>query len=145
VNLTADERFRVYESCAGTESTIRKNWFVLPPARAWFYRQHHPEYKALPAFRPGCGNDNYQAMQFIYPQANAHIRLPRQLDGSIGNLTFELAHNDRNATVFWHIDNEYIASTTDFHKLSVKLSTGTHTVTVVDDEGNTLFCRVEVE
>jgi penicillin-binding protein 1C len=145
VNLTADGRFRVYENCVGTDATIRQNWFVLPPAWAWFYKQHHPEYKSLPAFKPGCGGDNFHAMQFIYPQSNAHIRLPRQLDGSIGNVTFELAHNDRNATVFWHVDNEYIASTTDFHKLSVKLPAGTHSITVVDDAGNTLSCRIEVE
>jgi len=145
VNLTADGRFRVYENCAEKEATIQQNWFVLPPAWAWFYKQHHPEYKSLPVFKPGCGGDPSHVMQFIYPQSNAHIRLPKQLDGSIGNVTLELAHNDRNATVFWHIDNEYIASTTDFHKLSVKLSAGIHHITVVDDEGNTLSCQIEVD
>ncbi|GHT04492.1 penicillin-binding protein 1C [Bacteroidia bacterium] len=145
VNLTTDERFRVYENCIGTEATVQQNWFVLPPAWAWYYKQHHPDYQALPAFKLGCGEDNAQTMQFIYPHGNAHVHLPKQLDGSEGKITFELAHNNRNATVFWHIDNEYIASTTDFHNLSVKLSTGTHFITVVDDEGNTLSCRIEVE
>jgi penicillin-binding protein 1C len=145
VNLSADERFRVYESCVGTEATVQQNWFVIPPAWAWFYKQHHPEYKALPPFKPGCGEDSRQPMQFIYPQGNVKVHLPKQLDGSAGDITFELAHSNRNATVFWHIDNEYIASTTDFHKLSVKLSIGNHFVTVVDDEGNTLSCRIEVE
>jgi len=145
VNLTPDKRFRVYENCAETNANLQESWFVLPPAWAWYYRQRHPEYKSLPPFLPGCGEDGLNPMQFIYPQGNTVVYLQKQLDGSIGNVTFELAHNNRNATVFWHIDNEYITSTTDFHKLSVKLSPGIHIVTVVDDEGNTLSCRVEVK
>ncbi|GHT10363.1 penicillin-binding protein 1C [Bacteroidia bacterium] len=145
VNLTIDERFRVYESCAETEATVRKDWFVLPPAWAWFYKQRHPEYKSLPPFLSGCGEDNYQPMQFIYPQGNTKVHLPKQLDGSPGEITFELAHNKLNVTVFWHIDSEYIAATNDFHKLSVRLSPGNHNITAVDDEGNTLSCRIEVE
>jgi penicillin-binding protein 1C len=145
VNLTSDERFRVYENCAGMETTLPVNWFVLPPAWAWYYRQHHPEYKALPPFRSGCGEDDANIMQFIYPQGNINVRLPKQLDGSPGKITFELAHNHSDATVFWHIDNEYVAATTHFHTLSVTLSTGFHSVTVVDNEGNTQSCRIEVE
>jgi penicillin-binding protein 1C len=145
INLTVDERFRVYENCLETEATIQRNWFMLPPAWAWYYKQHHPEYKSPPAFRPGCGEDNFQPMQFIYPQGNTRIHLPKQLDGTMGGVTFELAHNNRNAVVFWHIDNEFIASTSDFHKLSVKLSPGDHFITVVDNEGHTLSCRIEIE
>jgi penicillin-binding protein 1C len=145
VNLTPDERFRVYENCAETEATVRKSWFVLPPAWSWFYKQYHPEYQSLPAFLPGCGEDSHQPMQFIYPQGNARVHLPKQLDGSQGTITFELAHSKRNAMVFWHIDNDYAASTSDFHKLSVKLAVGEHFITVVDDEGNTLSCRIAIE
>jgi penicillin-binding protein 1C len=143
VNLTADEQYRIYESCADSETSIRKSRFVLPPAWAWYYKQHHPEYKPLPAFKPGCNESSYQPMQFIYPQGNTKIVLPKQLGGTIGDVTFELAHNNRNAVVYWHIDNEYITSTTDFHKLSIKLSQGLHTITVVDNEGNTLSYRIE--
>jgi penicillin-binding protein 1C len=145
VNLTADERFRVYENCMETTFSVQRNWFVLPPAWAWYYRQQHPEYKSLPPFKPGCGEDHSHPMQFIYPQGNVHVHLPRQLDGSQGKITFELAHNNRNATVFWHIDSEYATSTRDFHTLSITLSLGSHSVTVVDNEGNTLSCQVEIE
>ncbi|MDR2621337.1 MAG: penicillin-binding protein 1C [Dysgonamonadaceae bacterium] len=143
VNLTADEQFRIYETCAEAGASIRKSWFILPPAWAWYYKQHHPEYKSLPPLKPDCGESNYQPMQFIYPQGNVKVNLPKQLDGTIGEITFELAHNNPQAVIFWHIDNEYIASTTDFHKLSVRLLPGVHSVTVVDNEGNTLSCRIE--
>jgi penicillin-binding protein 1C len=145
VYLSADERFRVYENCVETEAVIRKNWFTLPPSWAWYYKQRHPEYKSLPPFLPGCGEDSFNPMQFIYPQGNVKVRLPKQLDGSQGRITFELAHSHPEATVFWHIDNEYIASTSDFHQLTTTLLEGSHSVTVVDNEGHTLSCRVEIE
>jgi penicillin-binding protein 1C len=84
-------------------------------------------------------------MQFIYPQGNTRIHLPKQLAGTRGKVTFELAHRDRDATVFWHIDNEYRTATNDFHHLSVTLSLGNHFITVVDNEGNVLSCRIAVE
>jgi penicillin-binding protein 1C len=145
VHLTLDERFRIYESCTGTDTAIQRNWFLLPPAWAWYYKQHHPEYKSLPAFQTACGEDAFQPMQFIYPQGNVRVHLPKQLDGKMGEITFELAHSNHDATVFWHIDNEYRTATRDFHKLSVLLSSGVHSVTVVDNEGHTLSCRIEVE
>jgi penicillin-binding protein 1C len=145
VYLSADERFRVYKNCVETETVIRKNWFTLPPSWAWYYKQRHPEYKSLPPFLPGCGEDSFNPMQFIYPQGNIKVRLPKQLDGSQGKITFELAHSHPEATVFWHIDNEYIASTSDFHRLTATLLEGSHLVTVVDNEGHTLSCRVEIE
>ncbi|MDR0680882.1 MAG: penicillin-binding protein 1C [Dysgonamonadaceae bacterium] len=145
INLTADERYRVYENCMKAGIAVQRNWFLLPPAWAWYYKQHHPEYKSLPAFQPGCGEDGLQPMQFIYPQGNARVHLPKQLDGTMGDITFELAHNNPHTIVFWHIDNEYIASTGDFHKLSIKLSSGNHTITVVDNDGHTLSCKIEVE
>lgn len=145
VNLTLDEKQRVYEHCVENEPTVQKRWFVLPPSWAWFYRQYHPEYRSLPSFKEGCGTDTQEPMQFIYPQGNVRISLPRQLDGSPGRITLELAHNNRSATVFWHIDNEYITSTTDFHKLTIAPPIGKHSVTVVDNEGNTLSCFIEIE
>jgi penicillin-binding protein 1C len=144
VNLTEDERFRVYENCIGQETVIQRSWFVLPPAWAWYYRQHNPNYRALPPFLAGCGGGSHNPMQFIYPQGNTRVFLPRQLDGSEGVLTFELAHSQQNAFVFWHINNQYVSSTSDFHKLSVNLPEGQHSVTVVDNEGNTLSVSVEI-
>ncbi|MDR2765015.1 MAG: penicillin-binding protein 1C [Tannerella sp.] len=145
IHLSADERYRVYAHCAGSEATVQKNRFVLPPAWEWFYKPRHPDYKSLPPFRAGCGGDSEAPMQFIYPQGNTRVSLPRQLDGSRGEITFELAHSHSNTTVFWHVDGTYLTLTRDFHKLTTSLSSGVHVVTVVDSEGHTLSVRVEVE
>lgn len=138
VTLTENGKQRIYEDCAGAEPTIQRSWFTLPPAWEWYYKQYHPEYKPLPAFKPGCGEDQRVPMQFIYPQMNAYVRLPKQLDGSEGTMTFELAHSNRKANVYWHLDDSYVTVTEDFHKISLIPSPGKHSMTVVDDEGNRL-------
>ena len=145
VTLSANESQRIYENCANTEPTLRKSWFTLPPVWEWYYKQHHPEYKPLPPFKAGCGEDTFQPMQFIYPPMNARIKLPKQLDGSKGFLTVELAHNNPNATVFWHLDGTYQAQTQDFHKISLQPAAGKHSLTAVDGEGNTISTTFFVE
>lgn len=145
VTLSADESQRIYENCANTEPTLRKSWFTLPPVWEWYYKRHHPEYKPLPPFKAGCGEDTFQPMQFIYPPMNARIKLPKQLDGSKGFLTVELAHNNPNATVFWHLDETYQAQTQDFHKISLQPAAGKHSLTAVDGEGNTISTTFFVE
>lgn len=145
VTLSADESCRIYENCANTEPTIQKSWFALPPVWEWYYKQHHPEYKPLPPFKAGCGEDTFQPMQFIYPPMNAHIKLPRQLDGSKGIITVELAHSNPNATIFWHLDDTYQAQTQDFHKISLQPAPGKHSLTAVDEEGNTVSTTFFIE
>ncbi|MCL1942262.1 MAG: penicillin-binding protein 1C [Candidatus Azobacteroides sp.] len=145
VSVTENEKYRVYEDCAGSDGLIQKTWFVLPPAQEWYYKQHHPMYKPLPPFKPGCGGSVIGPMQFIYPQQHATISLPKQLDGSKGAVVFELAHSNPDATVYWHLDNNYVTSTRYFHQLPLTLSLGKHSITAVDDEGNSLSVSVTVE
>ncbi len=145
VNLSADEKFRVYENCIDNEVTVQKRWFTLPPAWEWYYKQHHPEYKPLPPFKSGCGEDIRSQMQFIYPQMNAKVYLPKQLDGSKGNVTFELVHSNQKAEVYWHLDNTYLTMTQDFHKITFLPNPGKHSMTVVDSEGNSLSVSFYVE
>ena len=145
VNLTADGRYRVYEDCSEAgQPAIRQNRFVLPPVWEWYYKQHHPEYKTLPPFMSGCGEDAHLPMAFIYPQRNAVVYLPKQLDGSDGEITFELAHSNNNSTVFWHIDSDYLGATRDIHKYTFRPSRGKHSITVVDTDGNTLSIGITV-
>ena len=139
INVTEDERFRVYENCAGNDGIKQTAWFVLPPAWAMFYKQHHTTYRNLPPFKPGCdGSGEFRVMQFVYPQSGAKISMTKLMDGRQGELIFELAHLHPNATVFWHLDENYIGSTEYFHKMALIPSVGDHIMTVVDNEGNTL-------
>ncbi len=145
VTVTADGQWRVYADSGSDEPVVQKSWFVLPPVWEWYYRQHHPEYRPLPPLRRGLVDEGGTLMQFIYPPMNAHIRLPRQLDGSEGQLTVELAHSNPHAAVFWHLDDHYLMQTEDFHKVTFSPSTGKHSLTAVDETGNTVSTTFVVE
>jgi len=113
--------------------------FVLPPAMEWYYKPHHPEYTG--ATRKQAST----AVQFIYPQAGAVLSIPRQLSGEREGIVFRAAHHNENATLWWHLDNTYVGETTFRHELRLAPAPGQHTLTVVDDEGNTAAIRFTVE
>jgi len=135
VTLTPDHRFRVYANDVSHTQIVTKSFFVLPPAWAWYYKQRHPLYEALPPYLPGSAAGDHVPMQFIYPQSGAVISIPKQLDGSRGNVSIRLAHNDPEATVFWHLDDEYLCLTKDFHEITIAPQHGRCIITVVDNQG----------
>jgi len=108
--------------------------FILPPSMEWYYRRNHPEYDPyIPA-----NKEDYAPMEFIYPEGGATIYIPRQLDGSVAGITFNLAHRTPDRTVFWHLDNEFLGQTRFIHQMKMTPAPGKHSVTVVDDSGNSL-------
>jgi penicillin-binding protein 1C len=136
VSITEDGRWRTNTAEAGT---CLQTMFLLPPGMEWFYRRHHPEYTPLPPLKPG-GNtgEGYSPMEFIYPENGSDIRIPRMLDGSPGEIVFNLAHSNPETEVFWHLDKNFISSTRHLHQLSVRPEDGYHTMTAVDEEGYTV-------
>lgn len=111
--------------------------FRLTPAMEWFYRQKHASYK-VSSSRSGL------LMEFIYPENGSVITLPKQLDGSPGSLVLNLAHSNQDATVYWHLDNSFIGTTRFIHQLRVRPDSGRHSVTVVDDSGNSLTISITI-
>ncbi|MDT3357701.1 MAG: penicillin-binding protein 1C [Bacteroidota bacterium] len=105
--------------------------FALPPGMEWYYRQNHPEYH-------GARTGRSAVMEFIYPESGTTIFIPRQIDGSVKGMVCHLAHRDPEATVFWHMDNNYLGETRYIHQMSLAPSVGRHTITAVDASGNSL-------
>ena len=84
-------------------------------------------------------------MEFIYPESGSRIHLPRQLGGEIEGVVFNLAHRNASATVWWHLDGEYIGQTTDIHQLTLAPSPGVHHLTVIDAQGNSKSISFTIE
>lgn len=146
VHLSTDGKFRVSNKCEKIDNMLHKHWFVLPPAMEWFYRRKNAYYSQLPPFKSGCSDDNehISAMELIYPTEVLKIFIPREIDGKPGNTVFEIAHRNDKATIYWHVDNEYIGSTSGIHQISLAPSRGKHYLTAVDNEGQTLSRWFEV-
>ncbi len=115
--------------------------FQLTPAMEWFYRQKHPEYNSDSSEK----DTDTQEMEFIYPESGSRITLPRQLDGSAGEIVLNLAHHNRDATVYWHIDQDYLGETRFVHQTRIHPTPGDHIITVVDNLGNTLSIKIIIE
>ena len=118
-----------------------KMTFRLPPAMEWFYRQRHPEYESMQAHSEG---SSAFPMEFIYPENGSRVTLPRQMDGAPGEIVLNLAHHDRDATVYWHLDQTYIGETRFIHQMRIRPEPGSHSITVVDDAGSSLSVQIYV-
>ena len=144
VQLTSDKANRIHSDCADGEKTIHQNWFTLPPIWEWYYKSAHPTYQVLPPYKDGCGTDERNPMQFLYPRNGSDIILTKQMDGTYGELTLELIHGSKQAIVYWHLDGAYLGETKVFHKWTFIPVVGNHELTVVDDQGNTLSIRFSI-
>ena len=139
VHLTPDERYRVNRNCVEADQMITKSWFILPPIMEYYYKPHHPEYKLLPPIYPDClGIEGKASMEFIYPKHQAKIYIPLEMDGKKGEVVFEVAHRKPQATIFWHLDDEYLGSTTHMHQKALLTSPGMHHIVLVDEFGEML-------
>ena len=143
VLLTSDGSHRLQGPAPGC---VTGNFFILPPAMEWYYRRTHSDYVPLPPLLPGSlSSGNFIPMAFIYPEQGSSIFIPKKLDGSEGEVVFSLAHSNPETDVYWHLDSEYIGSTRFIHRLSLRPSRGSHSLTAVDESGNSVSVSFRVE
>jgi penicillin-binding protein 1C len=137
--------FQVNADCEPVSKIRSEGWFVLPPVMSWYYRQKHSGYKNLPAFRPDCAQLENGMLEMIYPKQDAIIRVPRELDGSRGKTVIEVAHRKSSTRLFWHLDQNYLATTRVIHQLAISPKPGKHQLMVVDENGESVTCNFEVK
>lgn len=136
IHLDATGNYRVTSNCVNPSAMQHKNWFILPPTIEYYYKQRNPLYKTVPPYLPGCNTDATKVLDIIYPDDNASIYIPVEIDGKTGSTIFTATHKNANAKLHWHLDDNYAGTTQKFHQLELNPSMGAHTITIVDDEGN---------
>jgi penicillin-binding protein 1C len=77
-------------------------------------------------------------MTLIYPNKDGRIYVPVELDSKRGRTVFEAAHRDARTTIYWHLDEEYLGKTKDIHQMALIPEPGEHTLTLVDEDGESL-------
>ena len=68
-------------------------------------------------------------------QCGFHQRFDSAFDP---RLVVEIAHRNSTATINWHLNNEFIGTTEAIHQKEINPKLGKNTLTLVDDEGNSL-------
>lgn len=139
IHLDKSRSRQVNADCEKAEDIRHEPWFVLPPAMEYFYRQKHPAYRVLPPWAQGCMPDREIAvMEFIYPSSGIKIFIPRDQRGLQTKIIPEVVHRIPSKKIFWHLDGEYVKTTRMIHHIEILAGPGPHTLTVVDEDGNTL-------
>ena len=137
VHLDAEGRWQVNSSVCPPERMRTEVRFVLPPAQEWYYMQKHLEYKPLPPKHPlyDAASSGSNPIEIIYPQNGITLVLTRALSGQQNGAVFRAAHSDPTATLYWHIDDEFVGETTGDHELRVDPAPGEHRLTLIDGQG----------
>lgn len=143
VHLDAGRQWQVTSACVPVQDMVHESWFVLPPVMEWYYKKRNPFYRSLPPFKPGCQQQESARMEMIYPRENNRVFIPVQLDGSPGQVILEAAHSNPNATVYWHLNDQYMGETDGKHQMPVSPVPGVYRLTLLDDAGNSLSKTIQ--
>lgn len=76
------------------------------------------------------------------PEASSKMKKP--WGGRAGEVIFEAVHREHGATIHWHLDERYVASTRIFHQVSMNPDPGEHRLILTDDEGRRLERKFQV-
>jgi len=145
VHLSADGKWQVTGNCVPPNQIVNKKWFVLPPSMEYYYKSRSYEYHILPPFRPDCAlGERGNPMEVIYPKDGTKIYVPLEADGTRGRVIFDAAHRQAGVKIFWHLDDDYVGETKDFHQIALNPPPGKHTLTLVDGNGNEVHVGFEV-
>ncbi|MEZ5106933.1 MAG: penicillin-binding protein 1C [Draconibacterium sp.] len=140
IHLNESGTQRVTANCYPVSKMQHKNWFVLPPAMEYYYKPRNPMYATLPPLKSGCA-DEVENMEFVYPREWNNVFIPTDLDGTPGQLIFELVHRQRNAKVYWQLDEKFLGTTSGIHQFAVRPESGWHVINVTDQLGNSMTRR----
>jgi penicillin-binding protein 1C len=146
VHLDKTETYQVNSNCESVSNMTNKAWFILPPVQEYYYSKKNNWYRSLPPLRSDClsSTESENVFSFIYPEDFSKVKIPKELDGSDGELVIRIAHRKQETRVFWYVDNAFVAETKSYHELGIYLDPGQHEITIVDENGNSLNQRLTV-
>ena len=145
IHLDATGTYRVNENCESPSSMVHEKWFVLTPAMEWYYKQKNHDYKVLPPYKPGCEfSVAGKQMEIIYPQNDAKIYVPLEINGQRGKTIFTAAHRRSDEKIFWSLDDQFVTTTVNFHQVGLNPAPGKHILTLVDQEGESVSRQFEI-
>lgn len=147
IYLDESQQWRVNSECESISKMQARDWFVLPPDQAYYYKQYHADYQPLPPWRADCVAEigqQQEALSVVYPQEATQIYLPRELDGKLGSVIFRAVPTHPEGLLYWHLDNQFLGTTQSFHQLAAQPAAGKRRLAVVDEFGNRVERSFEV-
>ena len=132
--MDKSKTFLVKIECA--DSMVDTSWFVVPPKEALHLKTFDPSYAPLPQLHESCNSERGEKyIDIVYPQSKSSFVIPKNLKEQKESIVCEVAHQFPNSKIYWHIDDEYIGMTEEFHKIPIEPGIGKHKLYVIDDQG----------
>jgi penicillin-binding protein 1C len=130
---------RIAMSCSEPATRTTKNWYCLPAVQAWYFKQVHPDYLELPKWKIACQPETEkQQIALIYPYRNSALKIPVDINGNKQKCVFQASHEKQQATIYWHIDERFLGTTTGDHSMEISMQPGKHSLTLLDKNGSVL-------
>jgi penicillin-binding protein 1C len=135
--VTKDESRQVCSLCWKQGDYKNVPFLLYPPDVVQYLRERGQLISELPPHKEDCpALGNGKPLQIIYPEPDAKLWLPRDIDGKLQKISIRLAHRQKEAIIYWYLDNVYIGSTKEIHAKSLEIKKGDHSIEVVDEQGN---------
>lgn len=145
IHTDSEGKHQVHADCYSPHDMLSKNVFVLSPTEEYFYSKSHPDYQKLPEFLPSCETQvDSKAMDFLYPKLKSNIYIPITLDGNKGRTIFEVNHRNPETLIYWHLDEEFLGTTSNIHQMELNPSIGEHTIVLVDELGERMVRKFKI-
>lgn len=135
---------RVDYSCASGR-VQDTGWMMLPGSMAWYALQSGFDYTPPPAWSNSCAALDKSVIEWVYPELSSEVvKRTRDVDGKLGPVILEAGHRTPNSQIFWYVDGEFIETTQREHRIEAVLAPGSHTLYIVDDNGNSASNSITV-
>jgi penicillin-binding protein 1C len=137
--------FRFDPLCMPAQAVFQ-NYFIVPTLAESYYKRYHPEYRTLPPLHPDCqpNDDHGSDMAIIYPRPGSKIYVPYEWDKKKSKAVFSAVHRSEAADVYWHLDQQFIGKTHEFHQIEIDPKPGKHTLVLQDEYGGMVSTTFEV-
>lgn len=145
VHLDASEKYRVNSSCKSIENMQTKPWFVLPPIMGFYYKHNHSNYKNLPPYKEECIQSGRSTPEFIYPKHQAKIYLTKNFYGTTQPFVAKAVTDSEQNVLYWYLDQTFLGTTRQYHEMPVQASSGSHLLTIVDQNGREKTISIQLE
>ncbi|HJW27995.1 MAG TPA: hypothetical protein VJ508_01970, partial [Saprospiraceae bacterium] len=140
-----DHTYRFDPNCQD-ETTSLENYFVVPTLAESYYKRYHPEYQTVPPWSPACAQAQHSEkdLAIIYPRPGSKIYVPYEWDKKKSKAVFSAVTRFENEDVYWHLDQEYIGKTHEFHQIEIDPKPGKHVLVLQDEYGGMASAAFEV-
>ena len=135
-----------YDPACMPVDAVLNSFFVVPTLAENYYKRYHPAYKVIPPVHPDCAPADQQRkdIAIIYPRPGSKIYVPYEWDSQKSKAVFSAVHRSDTASVYWHLDKQYIGKTREFHQLEIDPKPGMHVLTLQDEMGAMVTTVFEV-